>query len=326
MRIGITYDLKSEYLAMGYSQEEVAEFDREDTVAGIEQALRASGHEPERIGYIRTLTSMLAAGKRWDMVFNIAEGLRGFAREAQVPALLEAFDIPYTGSDPLTLSLTHHKGYTKQIVECAGVNTPPFAVVSVPDDVAAISLPFPLFVKPAAEGTGKGISSASKVNTPAELAAQCRYVLETFKQPALVEMYLPGREFTVGMIGTGKETRVIGVMEILPIEGAESHAYTYFNKENYEEVIRYELVRDPHILDAAAALCIPAWQALGGKDFCRMDVRFDATGRLAFIEVNALPGLNPTHSDLPIICRHVGVPYDTLIAEVVASARSRYQV
>lgn len=326
MRIGITYDLKSEYLAMGYSQEDVAEFDREDTVAGIEHALRAAGHEPERIGYIRTLTSMLAAGKRWDMVFNIAEGLRGFAREAQVPALLEAFEIPYTGSDPLALALTHHKGYTKQIAGNAGVNTPDFAIVATMDDVALVNLPYPLFVKPTAEGTGKGINSRSKVDTPAALSAQCRYVLETFKQPALVEVYLPGREFTVGIIGTGKEARVLGAIEILPVEGAESHAYTFFNKENYEEVMRYELVHDPDLLATAAALCVPAWEALGGKDFCRMDVRMDDEGQLSFIEVNALPGLNPTHSDLPIICQRLGVPYTTLVAWIVASARNRYQV
>lgn len=324
MHIGLTYDLKSEYLAMGYSPEEAAEFDREETIDAIEKSLRAAGHGTERIGYIRNLAAMLSNGKKWDLVFNIAEGVSGFSREAQVPALLEAYQIPYCGSDPLTLALTHHKGFTKQIVALAGVPTPAFSVVTKPIDVGRVSLRYPLFVKPIAEGTGKGINGKSMVTNEIELKVQCEYVISTFKQPALVEEYLPGREITVGVLGSGRDAKIIGAMEIISLDGAEDNAYSYFNKENYEQVITYSLVNDEAVLREAEALCISAWDALGGKDFCRMDLRADEAGRFSFIEVNALPGLNPVHSDLPIICQKKGFNYAALINSVVNSARIRY--
>jgi len=326
LRIGLTYDLKSDYLAMGFSSEAAAEFDKEETVEGIEHALAEFGYAVDRIGHIRALTERLAAGDRWDLVFNIAEGVAGYAREAQVPALLEAYDIPYTGSDPLTLSVSHHKGFTKQVVAGAGVGTAPFALVTVSSDIDRVTMPFPLFVKPVSEGTGKGINAGSRVTSRDELISQCRYVLETFSQPALVETYLPGREFTAGVVGSAGRAHVIGAMEICSSDGAESHAYTFFNKENYESVIRYAPVTDSQLTKAIEDVCLPAWDALGGRDFCRMDLRADAAGRLSFIEVNALPGLNPLHSDLPIICRQQGIPYATLIGRVVDSARKRYRL
>jgi len=326
MRIGLTYDMRSEYIAMGYGREECAEFDREDTIAGIEKCLQDLGHETDRIGHIRALPARLAAAERWDLVFNIAEGFHGISREAQVPALLEAYRIPYTGSDPLTLALSHHKGFTKEIVRCAGVPTPPFCLVSDAGEVDKVKLPFPLFVKPVAEGTGKGISSRSRVTTPQELCEQCAYVIETFNQPAIVETYLPGREITVGVLGSGREARIVGAIEICSLQGAEQHAYSFFNKENYEKVISYSTVTDSSLLKEAEKICIDAWEAVGGRDACRVDLRADDQGRLSFIEMNALPGLNPTHSDLPIICNRVGIPFSGLIGSIVDSARQRYRI
>ena len=156
MRIGITYDLRDDYLAMGYGLEETAEFDRADTIEAIEGALRQLRHRPERIGNIRELARRLVAGERWDLVFNIAEGVKGMGREAQVPALLEAYEIPYTFSDTLVNALTLHKGMAKRVVRDAGVPTAPFAIVEEPADIRDVGLPFPLFAKPAGEGTGKG--------------------------------------------------------------------------------------------------------------------------------------------------------------------------
>src|SRR5262245_11328722 len=135
MKIGLTYDLREEYLAAGYSALETAEFDRADTIGAIEDALRELGHHPDRIGHVRQLTARLAVGDRWDLVFNICEGLHGCGREAQVPALLDAFAIPYTFSDPLRMALCLHKGLTKVIVRDAGVPTAPFAVVERLDDL-----------------------------------------------------------------------------------------------------------------------------------------------------------------------------------------------
>ncbi len=324
MRIGLTYDLRSEYLAMGYGEEATAEFDREDTIDSIEASLRELGYDTVRIGHIRSLAGKLASGERWDLVFNVAEGMNGFSREAQVPALLEAYGIPFTGSDALTLALSHHKGYTKQIVARAGVPTPEFAVVGSMDDIDRIAMPFPLFVKPVAEGTGKGITGASRIGGPDELRRQCAYVMERFDQPALVETYLPGREITVGVLGSGAGAKVIGALEIESLGGAEAHAYTYYNKEFCEKVVRYSLVTEKHLLDSASIICLGAWKALGGKDFCRMDLRADRDGNLSFMEVNALPGLHPQHSDLPMICERIGFPYASLIGAIVDSARKRY--
>jgi D-alanine-D-alanine ligase len=322
MRVGLTYDLRDEYLAMGYSLEETAEFDKPDTVEGIEGALRELGHVTDRIGHARTLAARLVAGDRWDLVFNIAEGLHGAAREAQVPAILDVYDIPYTFSDPLVLALALHKGMTKSVVRGFGVPTPDFAVVEKAADLDTVELPYPLFAKPVAEGTGKGITAASKLRTPGELRAVAADLLARFRQPVLVETYLPGREFTVGIAGTGPDAAVLGVMEVLLGDGAEADAYSYFNKENYQGLVSYRLVHD-----AAAARCaelaLRAWRGLGCRDGGRMDFRLDAAGEANFIEVNPLAGLNPVHSDLPIICRLAGLAYTELIRRIIESARQR---
>jgi len=150
MRVGLTYDLRDEYLAMGYGQEETAEFDRISTIEALEGSLRRLGHETDRIGHVRSLAARLVAGDRWDLVFNIAEGLAGIGREAQVPALLDVYGIPYTFSDPLVMSLTLHKGMTKRVLRDGGIPTPAFAEVSTPRDLDKLDLPFPLFAKPVA--------------------------------------------------------------------------------------------------------------------------------------------------------------------------------
>src|SRR5437588_962618 len=202
MRIGVTYDLRSEYLALGMSEEDAAEFDEEITISSICRALAGLGHVPLRIGNVTALTQRLAEGERWDAVFNICEGIAGFAREAQVPCILEAFGIPSVFSDALTLAVALDKGWTKRILRDAGVPTAPFAVIESPADLAGIDLPYPLFVKPVAEGSGKGVDARSRVNNAAELHRAASAVMERFRQPALVETYLPGREFTVGILGT----------------------------------------------------------------------------------------------------------------------------
>ena len=153
MKIGLTYDLREAYLAEGYSELETAEFDRIDTIDSLENALRSLGHKTDRIGHVRQLVSCLAAGDRWDLVFNICEGLRGIAREAQVPALLEAYSIPCTFGDPVAMTVCLHKGLTKTLVEKSGMPTPQFVVVETMSDLAKVNLPFPLFAKPIAEGT-----------------------------------------------------------------------------------------------------------------------------------------------------------------------------
>lgn len=321
MRIGLTFDLRQEYLAEGFGEEETAEFDRPDTIEGIENALGGLGHQTERIGHVRQLVQRLAAGDRWDMVFNIAEGLYGLGREAQVPALLDAYRIPYTFSDPLVMALCLHKGLTKLVVRAAGVPTPDFAVVEQPEDVAKIDLPYPLFAKPVAEGTGKGVGKASRIASPEQLAATCETLLQKFRQPVLVESYLPGDEFTVGVLGTGDKARVTGVLQVHFLTEKAVY-YSYETKRDYDGLCDYSLVTDARA-EAIVARTLQAWRALGCRDGGRMDFRCDGQGTPHFLEVNPLPGLNPVHSDLPILCRKAGLEYDGLIAGILASAMER---
>lgn len=322
MIIGLTYDLRQDYLDAGYSREETAEFDRPDTVEGIENGLQALGHETRRIGNIKSLVQHLAAGERWDMVFNICEGMFGLGREAQVPALLDAYEIPYTFSGPLIMALALDKGMTKTVVRSFGVPTPDFAVVAAPADIASVGLPFPLFTKPLAEGTGKGIDARSKIDSRKQLQAVCCALLEKFRQPVLVETYLPGREFTVGIVGSGAEAGSVGVMEVLLNPEAEANAYSYINKEQYEERVRYALAPEKEAA-ACVDVALRAWRGLGCLDAGRVDVKMDGNGVVNFIEVNPLAGLNPTHSDLPIICRLQGIPFAELIARIMASVSKR---
>jgi D-alanine-D-alanine ligase len=320
--VGLTYDLRDDYLREGYSLEETAEFDKPDTIAAIENVILENGFRTDRIGHVQALTRRLAAGDRWDLVFNIAEGLFGFGREAQVPALLDAYKIPYTFSDPLGQALTLHKGMAKHVVRDLGIPTPDFAVVSDPEDIASVHLPYPLFAKPVAEGTGKGITALSKIDNAEELRTVCLSLLQTFSQPVLVETYLPGREFTVGIVGTGKDARALGAMEVILNPDAEQHAYSYDNKEHYENLVRYAAVDDPEAKHAME-ISLLAWRGLGLKDGGRIDLRSDARGIPHFIEVNSLAGLNPIRSDLPILCRLVGISYHQLITDILNSALKR---
>lgn len=325
MRVGLTYDLRSEYLAAGYSEEQTAEFDREDTIDALEAAIAASGHHVERIGRLEHLVERLAAGQRWDLVFNIAEGLYGAAREAQVPALLDAYQIPYTFADPAVLVLCLDKALCKTALRQAGLPTPPWQLVRQPDDCHSVDIPFPLFVKPVAEGTGKGITDESLVADPSALARVCRRLLEQYQQPVLVEQYLAGREFTVGLLGTGDEAEVLGALEIILRPGAEAGAYSYANKERCEELVEYRLVRpedDPPVAEAER-IALAAWRVLGCRDAGRIDLRCDGQGRPQLLEINPLAGLHPQHSDLPMLATAVGMSYQQLIERILRSAAAR---
>jgi len=258
-------------------------------------------------------------------VFNIAEGLHGTARESQVPALLDAYEIPYTFSDPLVMAIALHKDVAKTLVRQAGLPTADFAVVRQPSDAQRIELPLPLFVKPAAEGTSKGISPASRITRRENLAPACEELLARFRQPVLVETYLPGREFTVGIVGTGQSARVLGTLEIVLRPQAESGVYSLVNKEQCEELVEYRLVRADSDAEVAQAetVALAVWRLLGCRDAGRVDLRSDQFGRPQFLEANPLPGLHPEHSDLPILCTKLDIAYRELIGQIVTSASAR---
>ena len=323
MKIGLTYDLRAEYIAMGWSELDAADFDSGATIDGIEAALQALGHTVHRIGRCVQLAERLVAGERWDIVFNICEGAHGRSREAQVPALCDAFDQPCTFCDALTAALTLDKALTKRVIRDAGINTPGFAVIANPEDLNRPLPAFPLFAKPVAEGTGKGIDATSVIRTPEALASVCAGILERYKQPVLVEEFLPGREVTVGLVGTDGDARVLGVMDVRLRENAEAEVYSYTNKELCEERIEYQLVEPGPFHDECARLALAAYQILGCRDAARIDLRANATGRPSFMEVNPIAGLHPQHSDLPILNALAGRNYVDLIGDIVASAARR---
>lgn len=322
LTVGLTYDLRSDYLKEGYSEEETAEFDSEITISSVENTLNELGYKTQRIGNVKALIKALNDGARWDLVFNIAEGMYGIGREAQVPALLDVYQIPYVFSDPLVLSLTLHKGLTKRVIRDCNIPTANFFIIEKSSDLAKVNLNFPLFAKPVAEGTGKGIDSRSKVNSKEELQELCVELLEHFKQPVLVEEYLPGREFTVGVVGTGDDARVVGVMEIVITEKAKESTYSYHTKENWKGIVEYPMATGD-VEKKCTEVALSAWKTLGCRDGGRVDLKMDANGTPNFIEVNPLAGINPEHSDLPMLAGKKGLTFNQLIDMIMKSALTR---
>ena len=323
MRLGFVYDLREEYLALGYTEEQVVEFDTPATVDAIAGGLQSAGYDVDRVGHGRKLAQRLAAGARFDLVFSIAEGIKGRSREAQVPALCELFDQPYVFSDPLTMAAALDKAVAKRLVRDAGVQTAPFLVVETGSEELAGWRHYPAFVKPIAEGTGKGCELASKVESRTALLNAARALIHRFKQPALVEAFLPGREFTVGILGNGEAARVIAVMEITPNADADQGVYSMRNKEECERLVTYTKADDPEAW-LAAERALAAYRALGCLDTCRLDFRSDASGQPVFIEANPIAGLHPTHSDLPMLAAMGGMTYPELLDGIVKAAAARY--
>ncbi len=319
MKIGITFDLRSWYIDRGYSMDETAEFDKQETVDALENSLRLMGYETEPIGNTFQLIESLAAGKRWDMVFNIAEGLYGDGRESVVPAILDQYKIPYVFSGPLIMGLSLNKHLAKLVVAASGVPVSPGFLITKQEDICNCILEYPLFVKPVSEGTGKGITSKSLVHNADDLKKMVEWILKEFNQPALVEEYLPGREFTVGIVGSGNNAKVIGGMEVIC---SDNLPYSVEVKENYENYCKYSPI-DTDIFDECKSVALNAWNSLEAVDGGRVDMKADRHGRICFIEANPLAGLNPVHSDLPILGRMYGTDYQTLMESIVRSAISR---
>lgn len=326
MKIGLVFDLRTEYLAQGFSEEDVAEFDTNSTITAIEDALHQLGHNVERIGSGRTLCKLLVSGKRWDLIFNIAEGLHGRNREAQVPCILELFGISYTFSDPLTCAVTLDKAVTKRLVSSIGIPTPDFGVVKNLHDIDNIKMPFPLFAKPVAEGTGKGIDRDSVIESYKQLQNVCKRLLEKFKQPVLIERYLPGREITVAILGTDENAYVIGSMEIRIRDKTTIGNYSFRAKEECEKLVTYTPMEHGTLRKSVEKMALETYKLLECRDAGRVDIRLDENNEPYFLEINPLPGLHPTHSDLPMIATQEGMSYTELIGNIVNSAMKRASI
>jgi len=319
MKVGLTYDLRSWYTDRGYSMDETAEFDKQETVDALQESIVKMGHETELVGNAFQLIEALAAGKKWDLVFNIAEGLYGDGRESVVPAILDQYRIPYVFSGPVIMGVSLNKHLAKLVVAAQGVPVSPGMLISRIDDLEKCKLTYPLFVKPVSEGTGKGITEKSLVHSASELRSIVEWILSEFNQPALVEEYLPGREFTVGVVGYGANAVAIGGMEVIC---ANNLPYSVEVKENYQNYCSYKPL-DEDIAEECKSVAVGAWRALEAVDAGRVDLKVDRYGKICFIEANPLAGLNPVHSDLPILARMYGIEYHTLLEMIMKSAIMR---
>jgi D-alanine-D-alanine ligase len=299
--------------------EDTAEFDKQETVDALSDSLKLMGHQTELVGNAFQLIEALAAGKRWDMIFNIAEGLYGDGRESVVPAILDQYRIPYVFSGPVIMGLSLNKHIAKLVVSSAGVPVSPGYLISNTGDIDKNKLSYPLFIKPVSEGTGKGITRKSLVHTPAALREMAEWILNEFHQPALVEEYLPGREFTVGIVGYGDDAVAIGGMEVIC---ADNLPYSVEVKENYQNYCTYKAL-DADIAEECKSVALGAWKALDAVDAGRVDLKADRNGKICFIEANPLAGLNPVHSDLPILARFYGIQYQQLMEMIMKAAIKR---
>ena len=325
LRVGFTFNVKRIKPEIDGRKDEEAEYDGPQTIQAVREAIAAAGHEVIDLEATTELPNVLAATPV-DVVFNMAEGIKGRNREAVVPALLELLDIPYSGSDPAALSIALDKAIAKRIVRQHGILTPNFMTLTTGKERLPRDLKFPLIVKPNAEGSSKGVHRTSVVDTEAELREAAREMIAKYDQPALVEDYIAGREFTVGLLGE-RRPKVLPPMEVVFLANDAHPVYSFEYKQDWSSKIRYDVPAklEPaqlKVLERAAREC---FMALGCRDVARVDFRMDAQGRVYFLECNPLPGLTPGWSDLVLIAKAAGIEYPALISEILSGAIRRYK-
>ncbi len=322
LRIGFTFNVKR---VDSKGSDAEAEYDAPETIEAIRDALESYGHAVLPFEATAELPRQLMETPV-DLVFNIAEGVAGRNREAAVPALCELMGIPYTGSDAATLSIALDKALSKRVLRQHGILTAEFQVMESGRERLSPKLKFPLIVKPNQEGSSKGVSaSASVVDDEEALRAVVRELVERYRQPALVEDYIAGRELTVGLLGD-KRPRVLPPMEVVFKDTANPRpVYDYQIKQEWEKHVSYECPAklSPSELKAVERVARETFLALDCRDVSRVDLRLDARGDVYVIEVNPLPGLTPGYSDLCLIAAAAGIDYRTLIAEILAGGLKR---
>jgi D-alanine-D-alanine ligase len=326
LKVGFTFNVKRVTPELGGDQDEEAEYDSPKTLQAIREAIASYGHEVVDLEATQDLPLQLVSTPV-DVVFNIAEGFKGRSRESQVPSLLELLDIPYTGSDPAALSVSLDKAVAKRMVRTHGILTPDYLVLHTGKERLPRELGFPLLVKPVAEGTSKGVTRKSIVRTEDELRETAREMISKYRQPALAEQYIAGREFTVGLLGE-RRPRVLPPMEIVFLDASDpTPIYSFDMKQDWSKEIRYEVPAklSERELDRLERAARETFAALGCRDVARVDFRIDAEGRIFFIECNPLPGLTPGWSDLVLIAQAAGIEYRALIGEILSFAIRRYQ-
>jgi len=323
LRIGFSYNVKRVDSKAGNDTE--AEYDAPETIDAIRDALESYGHMVVPLEATAELPRQLMDA-RLDLVFNIAEGVAGRNREAAVPALCELMGIPYTGSDAATLSIALDKALSKRVLRQHGIPTPEFQVMETGRERLSPKMKFPLIVKPNQEGSSKGVSAhASVVDDEESLRQVVRELVEKYQQPALIEYYIGGREFTVGLLGD-KRPRVLPPMEIIFLDKANPRpVYDYQIKQEWEKHVCYQCPAQltPAELKSMERIARETFVALDCRDVARVDLRMDDTGEIYVLEVNPLPGLTPGYSDLCLIANAANIDYRALIGEILTGGLKR---
>jgi len=312
-----------------------AEWDSEATILAVNAALMER-HSVTMIEATEDAPHQLLK-TRPDIVFNIAEGLRGSSREAQIPAVLDMLGIPYTGSDPVTLALCLDKSRAKEILSYHQIPNPAFHVIASMDELRTRNVEFPSVVKPLHEGSSKGILNSSIVRSHHELAEQVGRILNDYAEPALVEKFLPGREFTVALLGNGHSLRVFPIIEIRldKLPAGVNPLYSYEAKWVWDQVDHpVEMYDCPANIDAdlehrIKETCIRVFEVMRCRDWCRIDIRLDEQGVPNIVELNPLPGILPNpddHSSFPMAARAAGLSYNAMLNAVLDAAIRRYGI
>jgi D-alanine-D-alanine ligase len=320
LRIGLTYNLRRLGVSQGDSE---AEFDSPTTIEALAHAIHTHGHDVFPCEAERELPRLLMELAP-DLVFNIAEGRTGLNREAQVPALCELLELEYTGSDAACMAISLNKATAKRLVAHEGIRTPAFAVLRTGAEALPSGFAFPAIVKPIAEGSSKGILEKQVAESEAELRALSEALLARYRQPVLAEAFLPGREFTVALLGE-RDPRVLPIMEIVFTDRSERFPiYSFkskFESVGVENKVPCEVT--PALYSELTRVAKASFAALGCRDIARIDLRLDAEGQVHFIECNPLPGMAPDFSDLCVMAKVEGLSYNALVAEIMAPALRR---
>jgi D-alanine-D-alanine ligase len=324
--VGLTYDVKPDYiLGKGDSEDANAEFDHPDTIEVIKDAIESGGHKVIKIGNVHNLLRRLK-NLDVDIVFNIAEGVSGRNRESQVPIILEMSGIPYVGADGLTQALTLDKVMAKKVLVAEGIPTPDFFVLSEINSLNGARPDFPMIVKPRYEGSSKGISDKSVVTNVRRLKEQARWVIRTYKQPALVERFISGSEFTVPVVGN-KRPVALPVVQI-KIDGKldlGDLCYTFSrirsNTLNYICPAEIPVSLENKLIQTA----LKVYRAVDCRDFGRVDIRVDKNGNPFVLEINPLPSLS-TEDVFMVVSRRMKVSYNSMINRILDYAMGRYGI
>jgi D-alanine-D-alanine ligase len=339
MRLAIAYNIKKDVEEEGFPEDFYAEWDDMDTIESVRDALAQRHEAVELIEADEGAYEKLRELKP-ELVFNMAEGIFGESRESHLPSIMEMLGIPYTGSAPLTLALCLNKARAKQVLSQSAIPNPGFFVFESPSDNidrAGGGAAFPPIVKPLYEGSSKGIRDDSIVRTPEELRRKVRAVVEDYAQPALVEEYLEGREFTVALLGNGESLKALPPVEInySALPAGVNPIYSYEAKwildrpETPLDIFTCPAEVDGELERMITDTAKGAFNALGVRDWCRIDLRLDSKGTPNVLELNPLPGILPDpkqNSCFPKAARADGMDFVTLVNTVVEVARKRYGI